>query len=833
MSVAQIRITLDDLPDGLGDTYERILTHIGKNKVKSRFARKLFRWLACARRPLRIEEMQEAVAFDQSDKEWDAEKIPDADLLLRSCHSLVTRDHDNATVRFAHYTIQQYLVFVSSWSSPEVRKGSAGYEFEVLLEDAETDAARVCIAYLNFSDFETAVAPRASDLRFSNTGILGPSGPGTIASTLGLGKPVVDVVYRVLGGHARSTALDIDYAKYLNIRPKAAAPKTSEKYMLLDYIVRYWPWHVDNCTSLDNRTTSLTVGLVNSKILPFEFRPWGPNRHFGPYGCKSCWMDAGEGSKPGDLRMTSAIHWAAEHGLVNFLSYIRTTASHDPFLLDQDALHSHLIHEKYSNETLLIACQSGRLEMVVWLLKAHEGHRIKIQSFSKLCMAASASGNATILEALLDFITGSNLIEPARNTSLLQEVLHRSLFDAATLGYTSVVEFLFDFTSASSDPAIESYINHLDELTGRSPLHSAAANGHHVVVKLLAEGFLTSLDFPDRDTRSTALHYAAKSGHDRVVTELLSHGSSVECRDSEKMTPLDLAAKNGHLAVVKCLLEGGSSVDAKGTSIVLGHPFQGGVWLGPLEWASAGGHNDVVDFLLDYDPYLRRGTRNSSISAVHLATIRGYVNTLRKLLDRGAVDERGSFGFNGIHLAAWYGHSDCLELLASRGTSLNDATEGGDGLESALHIATEQGHCNAISALERLGAELKVVNSRIETAFEVSIARMDEATALALLQAEQAQGHRPRLWKLLTLIMNEIPYNGALHDCGSEKEPQQCIKERNFNKWDVMYAQRCIIPHLQNNETHTRVFKQLRYELMQSGLEGLVVNTPRGWVDES
>ena len=81
-SDALIRETLRNLPDGLVGTYQRIFCKIEKNLMRSLIARKLITWIACAQRPMTIEEAREAVAFEPSDASWDAEKIPDKDLMI-------------------------------------------------------------------------------------------------------------------------------------------------------------------------------------------------------------------------------------------------------------------------------------------------------------------------------------------------------------------------------------------------------------------------------------------------------------------------------------------------------------------------------------------------------------------------------------------------------------------------------------------------------------------------------------------------------------------------------------------------------------------------------
>ena len=108
-------------------------------------------WVTCARRTLSIEELQEAVAFDRTDKNWDADKIPNGDKIIRSCLGLVIRDEGVRSVRFAHHTVRQYLL--------SEKKDSNDWNWSVFtLDKAESLAGEVCATYLMFSDFETAVA---------------------------------------------------------------------------------------------------------------------------------------------------------------------------------------------------------------------------------------------------------------------------------------------------------------------------------------------------------------------------------------------------------------------------------------------------------------------------------------------------------------------------------------------------------------------------------------------------------------------------------------------------------------------------------------------------
>ena len=56
----------------------------------------------------------------------------------------------------------------------------------------------------------------------------------------------------------------------------------------------------------------------------------------------------------------------------------------------------------------------------------------------------------------------------------------------------------------------------------------------------------------------TPLHWAAKSGHEKVVEVLLKAGAKIEAKDKDGMTPLHLAATNYEL--VRTVREGREKV---------------------------------------------------------------------------------------------------------------------------------------------------------------------------------------------------------------------------------------------------------------------------------
>src|SRR5437762_859415 len=91
-----------DSSKGLAATYRRILEKISQSTggaAKVATAQKLFKWIICARRPLQIDELKEAVGIDSTDTFWDTDKIvTDGMRLIQCCGNLIVFDKNDKTV---------------------------------------------------------------------------------------------------------------------------------------------------------------------------------------------------------------------------------------------------------------------------------------------------------------------------------------------------------------------------------------------------------------------------------------------------------------------------------------------------------------------------------------------------------------------------------------------------------------------------------------------------------------------------------------------------------------------------------------------------------------
>ena len=147
-----LRQYLNELPDTLDETYDRILKGINKSQKDN--AHRLLQCLTVAVRPLLVEELAELLAFDfqasssagipmlKDDWRWDDEE----EAVLSTCSSLITiipRD-DSRVVQFSHFSVKEYL------TSPRLARSLHGEvsRFRIDLEPAHNIMAQACLATL-------------------------------------------------------------------------------------------------------------------------------------------------------------------------------------------------------------------------------------------------------------------------------------------------------------------------------------------------------------------------------------------------------------------------------------------------------------------------------------------------------------------------------------------------------------------------------------------------------------------------------------------------------------------------------------------------------------
>jgi ankyrin repeat protein len=146
-----VRRILDELPETLDETYERVLKDI--KKVNREHAIRLLHCLTVAIRPLRVEELAEVLTidFDAARREGIPKLNPNwrwADqhqAVLSTCSSLIAivDDGDSQVVQFSHFSVKEYL------TSDRLANASGDVSrYHILPESAHTILVQACLGVL-------------------------------------------------------------------------------------------------------------------------------------------------------------------------------------------------------------------------------------------------------------------------------------------------------------------------------------------------------------------------------------------------------------------------------------------------------------------------------------------------------------------------------------------------------------------------------------------------------------------------------------------------------------------------------------------------------------
>eukprot|EP01124_Arcella_intermedia_P035771 TRINITY_DN9208_c0_g1_i2.p1 TRINITY_DN9208_c0_g1~~TRINITY_DN9208_c0_g1_i2.p1 ORF type:complete len:326 (-),score=68.38 TRINITY_DN9208_c0_g1_i2:1006-1923(-) len=138
---------------------------------------------------------------------------------------------------------------------------------------------------------------------------------------------------------------------------------------------------------------------------------------------------------------------------------------------------------------------------------------------------------------------------PSMNPLLSKTPLHV----AAETGNPNIIKFLLSTPEAKK-------IDNFDG-EGYTPLHLACWFGHLKAVELLVEG-KASLELQHPKTKMTALHFAAFSNGEKIVSFLLEKGAQTSAVDIDGRTPLHAACMATASEVVRLLIRKKADLNA-------------------------------------------------------------------------------------------------------------------------------------------------------------------------------------------------------------------------------------------------------------------------------
>ncbi|CAM6029372.1 unnamed protein product [Sphagnum balticum] len=318
---------------------------------------------------------------------------------------------------------------------------------------------------------------------------------------------------------------------------------------------------------------------------------------------------------------------------------------------------------------------------------------------------------------------------------------------AARLGYTHVVALLLQDTRLTLNAVTTDEFTafHL-VMEGRDQTSSASLRSSRgsvqdrceVVKILLAEQKRRSssglqqpqpagCEFARDVLQRTPLHYAAESGHGKMIQELANYSPNtfeVNAVDVHGFTPLHLAVLHDHRLVISLLLGmPGVDVNIKAPSMICNKTRRR---LG-AEVRMISGAPNVSERLFPVTKVEPPASRNAAMTPLHFAAKMGHQEALELLLISSCstglvsnINARDSRGCTALHFAVQGRHEKSVELLLQQPGILPNAE---DNLRvTPLQHAVKNGHsCKVVELLleKVLGSKEMRVHGSEKRKFEL------------------------------------------------------------------------------------------------------------------
>jgi ankyrin repeat protein len=295
--------------------------------------------------------------------------------------------------------------------------------------------------------------------------------------------------------------------------------------------------------------------------------------------------------------------------------------------------------DKFGRTPLYLAVLHRHLEIVRSLLQKHANPNASCKCQTTAVSKAAENGDVDILDLLLKKGASWNTqnLDGETPKDLAKRNGHHVAYSRFAIYEVENLKNFFDATKKGSITGMRELISggvvpDARNNFGTSALDVAAQSGQLEAARFLLED--NTVSTVPRNQRAqaadakgvTALHWAAKNGHEAVAQLLLAAGADPNAAEiADSYTPLHRAAQNGHEKIVGLLLSWNAKPDALAVNRVT-----------PLHLAATQGREAVVRLLLDpsrnhgADPMAKDGQGNTAKERA----VKFRRNNLASLLER-------------------------------------------------------------------------------------------------------------------------------------------------------------------------------------------------------
>lgn len=321
----------------------------------------------------------------------------------------------------------------------------------------------------------------------------------------------------------------------------------------------------------------------------------------------------------------------------------------------------------------------------------------------------------------------------------------------------------------------EADINNLVSNINTDSLDPSGANLLHYAATIL-----DGKEFAKTDQRywttvdnlgNTLLHYAAQSGNNTVVEEILAHVPDlIDRKNARGLTPLFLAVQHERLETMKLLMSRGANPN---------HTLANGLF--PLFVTIQNNFHELAVWLIDNVPSLAINQEiDSKMTALHLSIDAKDAIVAQKLIEKGATCsiKRKSDGFTAVHCAAKQGLTPLLKLMHDKGIPLHLPLESG---KTALHLAAEANQLEAVEFLitHDAKADMQTVDGDTPLMLAIKAGHVEVANRLACIATINATNNQQQTASQLA-IQYGMPIIGDILIGRGEDPALLDKKEHNY-----------------------------------------------------
>ena len=610
------------LADNIAKALQRLQS---QPSTLSELAKKVLTWISTAIRPLKIEELQIALALEGADSASAvADNIIPESIVSDTCAGLVEVDATSGVVRFIHYSVKHYLDEIH-YLDPQ--------EAHTLIVDAcvawlllNTTSSRDCLAYENVRHLLEGTPFLAYAAQYWGDHIAHIKDP-KLQSALAL--PILrdnegaNFTYRVYYAalwkgldECPQSVTGLHLAAFFGLRDAVTTLSITQDVVNAHDSRRRAPLYLAACRGY----VEIIRDLIDRGA---ELKGRGESR-YSRARSKLWWYPAwarGEDSTP-------AIEAAVEGGHTEAVE----------LLLEKGAEFG--LTSGIHSSSLEAAVFKGHIEITRLLLS--RGAPVSPSTLQ----ASVYNGDIHTFSLLLDRLPSQALEEAKRRPGpahrMPQPDLSRALYASALANRFACAKELLDRGVS---------VNRQTSGIYNTALQAAASQDHLEMMRLLIEG-----------------------GADVNVTEDLGDRSSNIYHYARHGCALQAAAHNGKIAAARMLIEAGAEVN-----VCTGH------FGTPLQAAAVGGHLPTFQLLLEHGAQIGTVAGHHG-TALHAAASEGHTEIVHLLIDLGADvnAEGGDYGF-ALQAAARNGDVTSFRLLLNAGA---DPFARSGRFDNALQAAT-------------------------------------------------------------------------------------------------------------------------------------------------